>query len=46
MVGLNDIMPKIVWMRFYLDNQGVKVAELAEFLDKHILMWLKRNDKA
>ena len=46
MVGLNGNTPKIFGMRFYLDNQGVKVAELAEFLDKHILMWLKRNDKA
>ncbi len=46
LVGVNDMMLLIMWMRIFLKNQGYKVSDNIIYQDNKSTMLLERNGKA
>ena len=46
MVGVYDIMPQIVWVRYFLEAQLIKVYDNVVFQDKQSTMKLEENGRA
>jgi hypothetical protein len=45
LVGVNDVMPLILWMRYFLDAQGYGVHENKVFQDNQSAILLKKNGR-
>jgi hypothetical protein len=46
LVGIDDMMPSILWSRYFLQAQGYKVGNNIIFQDNQSTMLLERNGKA
>ena len=46
LVGVDDMMPSILWTRYFLKAQGYKVSNNVIFQDNQSTMLLERNGKA
>jgi hypothetical protein len=46
LVGVNDMMPSILWTRYFLKAQGHEVSDNVIFQDNKSTMLLERNGKA
>jgi hypothetical protein len=46
LMGVDDMMPSILWMRYFLKAQGYKVNDNVIFQDNKSTMLLERNGKA
>jgi len=46
LVGVDDMMPSILWIRYFLKAQGYKVSDNVFFQDNKSTMLLERNGKA
>ena len=46
LVGVDDMMPSILWTRYFLKAQGYKVSDNIIFQDNKSTMLLERNGKA
>ena len=46
LVGVDDMMPSILWTRYFLKKQGYKVSDNIIFQDNKSTMLLERNGKA
>ena len=46
LVGVDDMMPSILWSRYFLEAQGYKVNDNVIFQDNQSTMLLERNGKA
>ena len=46
LVGVDDMMPSILWTRYFLKSQGYKVSDNVIFQDNKSTMLLERNGKA
>ena len=46
LVGVDDMMPSILWSRYFLKAQGYKVSDNIIFQDNKSTMLLERNGKA
>ena len=46
LVGVDDMMPSILWTRYFLKAQGYKVSDNVIFQDNKSTMLLERNGKA
>ena len=46
LVGVDDMMPSILWTRYFLTAQGYKVSDNVIFQDNRSTMLLERNGKA
>ena len=46
LVGVDDMMPSILWTRYFLKGQGYKVSDNIVFQDNKSTMLLERNGKA
>ena len=46
LVGVDDMMPSILWTRYFLESQGYKVSDNVIFQDNKSTMLLERNGKA
>ena len=45
-MGVDDMMPSILWSRYFLQAQGYKVSDNIIFQDNQSTMLLERNGKA
>ena len=46
LVGVDDMMPSILWTRYFLKAQGYRVSDNVIFQDNRSTMLLERNGKA
>ena len=46
LVGLDDLMPQILWMRYFLEAQGMKVSDNVIYQDNQSAMKLEKNGRA
>ena len=46
LVGVDDMMPSILWTRYFIESQGYKVSDNVIFQDNRSTMLLERNGKA
>jgi len=46
LVGLNDVLPQILWTRYFLDAQGYKVSDSIVYQDNQSAILLEENGKA
>ena len=46
LVGVDDMMPSIIWTRYFLKAQGYKVSDNVIFQDNQSTMLLERNGKS
>ena len=44
LVGVDNIMPQILWMRYFLEAQGMKVSENVVYQDNQIAMKLEKME--
>ena len=42
LVGVDDLMPQIPWMRYFLEAQGMKVSDNVLYYDNQIAMKLEK----
>ena len=45
-VGVDDLMPQILWMHYFLEAQGMKVSDNTVYQDNQIAMKLEKNGSA
>ena len=43
LVGINHMMPQILWMRYFLESQGFTVSDIFVYQDNQISMKLDNN---
>ncbi len=46
LIGVDDMMPSILWARYFLKAQGYKISDNVIFQDNKSTMLLQRNGKA
>ena len=46
LVGVDDLMPQILWMRYFLEAHGMKVSGNIVYQDNHSAMKLEKNRRA
>ena len=46
LVGVDELMPQILWMRYFLGAQGMKVYDNVVYQDNQSAMKLKKNGRA
>ena len=46
MVGVDDLMPQILWMQYFLEAQGMKVSDNVVYQDNQSAMKLEKNGGA
>ena len=46
MVGVDDLMPQILWVRYLLEAQGMKVSDNVVYQDNQSTMKLEKNGRA
>jgi hypothetical protein len=46
LVGVDDVMPQVMWTRYFLEAQGYKVSECTIYQDNQSTMLLAKNGKA
>ena len=45
LVGVDDLMPQILWMRYFLEAQGMKVSDNIVYQDNQSAMKLEKNGR-
>jgi hypothetical protein len=45
LVGLHDVLPQIVWTRYFLEHQGLKISENRIYQDNRSAMLLEMNGR-
>ena len=45
LVGVDDLMPQILWMRYFLEAQGMKVSDNLVYQDNHSTMKFKKIEE-
>eukprot|EP00957_Ditylum_brightwellii_P138868 10584949-Ditylum_brightwellii.AAC.1 len=45
LMGVNDLMPQILWIQYFLEAQGVEVKDNVVYQDNQSAMKLERNGK-
>ena len=43
---MDDLMPQILWMRYFLEAKGVKVSDNVVYQDNQSAMKLEKNGRA
>ena len=43
LVGVDDLMPQILWMRYFLESQSMKVSDNIVYQDNQRSMKLEKN---
>ena len=46
LVGVDDLMPQILWMHYFLEAQGMKVSDNVVYQDNQNAMKLEKNGRA
>ena len=46
LVGVDDLMPQMLWMRYFLEAQGMKVSDNVVYQDNQSAMKLEKNGRA
>ena len=46
LVGVDDLIPQILWMRYFLESQGMKASDNIVYQDDHSAMKLETNGRA
>ena len=46
LVGVDDVMPQIIWTRYFLENQGYGIHESKIYQDNQSAMLMEKNGKA
>ena len=46
MVGVDDLMPQILWMQYFLEDQGFKVSDDIVYQDNQSSMKLEKHRQA
>ena len=46
LVGVDDLMPQILWMRCFLEAQGMKISDNVVYQDNQNAMKLEKNGRA
>ena len=44
LVGVDDLIPQILWMKYFLEAQGIKVSDSVVYQDNQSEMKLKKMD--
>jgi hypothetical protein len=43
LVGINNVMPQVLWMRYFLEAQGYGMTDFEVYQDNHNAILLKKN---
>jgi hypothetical protein len=46
LVGVNDVMPQVLWTRYFLEAQGFKVSDSIIYQDNQSAILLEKNGRA
>ena len=46
LVGVDDLMPQILWMRYFLETHGIMVSDNVVYQDNQSAMKLEKNGRA